>query len=256
MCTVVVRWQPDDPIPVQLLALRDELYSRPFDPPAAWWPDHAGVVGGRDRLGGGSWCVTDIASGQTAVVLNRPEKRMADPGGSSRGVLPLAAVAWGADWPNHVGVAPMAGFNLVLVTPQAMNWWSWDGADLRHEELRAGTHTFTPAGMRDQPLPERIRIGRTELDTDDLGHGSTEAVWRDWLDEVRTAKPSADRESLLVQKQINDESYETVFGQLIAARAGAVRLDYLNHVVRNQQAEWTTAVWERAVQQAAPADAG
>src|SRR4051794_23384173 len=82
VCTVVVRWAPQQP--VQVLALRDELVGRDFDDPAAWWPDQPSVVGGRDRVAGGSWCVTDVDSGVTALVLNRPQRRLAAPGASSR----------------------------------------------------------------------------------------------------------------------------------------------------------------------------
>src|SRR3954452_1528454 len=127
MCTVVCRHAPGQPTPVQVLALRDELAGRPFDVPAAWWPAQPGVIGGRDRTAGGSWCVTDVAAGVTAVVLNSPLRRTAAPGAASRGVLPLLAVAHRQDWLQHVDVASMAGFHLVLITPQTLTWWEFDG---------------------------------------------------------------------------------------------------------------------------------
>ena len=46
---MVCRWQPAERWPVQILALRDELLSRAFDPPGQWWPEQPAVVGGRDR---------------------------------------------------------------------------------------------------------------------------------------------------------------------------------------------------------------
>ena len=93
MCTVVVRWSAGEPVLV--LALRDERTDREFDDPGAWWPEQPHVVGGRDRAAGGSWCVTDVASGSTALVLNRGQRRVAAPGAPSRGVLPLLAVGLG-----------------------------------------------------------------------------------------------------------------------------------------------------------------
>ena len=76
MCTVVTRWAADEPL--RILAVRDELVSRDFDDPDAWWPEQPGVIGGRDRQAGGSWCVTDVATGVTALVLNRIERRSRD----------------------------------------------------------------------------------------------------------------------------------------------------------------------------------
>ena len=102
MCTVVCRWSAGSDFPVQMLALRDELISRSFDLPGAWWPDEPDVIGGRDRQAGGSWCVSDVRSGVTGVVLNRPERREAAPGAPSRGVLPLLAVRHGDGWPESL----------------------------------------------------------------------------------------------------------------------------------------------------------
>src|SRR4051794_41760183 len=97
MCTVVCRWLPDEP--VQILAVRDELISRDFDLPDEWWPAQPGVIGGRDQQAGGSWCVSDLASGVTALVLNRIERRTGAP---SRGVLPFAAVSGRAARPDRL----------------------------------------------------------------------------------------------------------------------------------------------------------
>ena len=70
MCTVIIRI-PHDDAAVQLLAVRDEDPGRGWDPLGAWWPDHPGVVGVRDRRAGGAWLAAEPASGRLAVVLNR-----------------------------------------------------------------------------------------------------------------------------------------------------------------------------------------
>src|SRR3954469_21553458 len=106
VCTVVV--QRVEERPLRVLALRDELTSRPFDDPGRWWPELPDVVGGRDTVAGGTWCASDVGSGLTALVLNRPQKRLADPGAPSRGVLPLLAVEHRDDWPERVNVTGMA----------------------------------------------------------------------------------------------------------------------------------------------------
>ena len=141
---MVVRWRPGEPALV--LALRDELTSRDFDDPGAWWPDQPSVIGGRDRAAGGSWCVTNAATAVTALVLNRPQRRQGVP---SRGVLPLLAVAHGRTWPDHLDYGKMASFALVLLTPDALTVWTFDGEQLTGEELPAGTHMVTSGGAED-----------------------------------------------------------------------------------------------------------
>src|ERR1700710_291859 len=79
MCTVVVRWSEGEP--VQVLALRDELVGREFDDPGEWWPGLPGVIGGRDRSAGGTWCAVDVDRGVTALGPNPPPTR----GGGRRG---------------------------------------------------------------------------------------------------------------------------------------------------------------------------
>ncbi|HEY0181937.1 MAG TPA: NRDE family protein, partial [Rhodopila sp.] len=88
MCTVVVLVRPDL---ILLAANRDERLERPCDPPAAWWDDRPGVIGGRDRLGGGTWMAMN-RHGVVATVLNRPGTLGPAIGKRSRGELPLMAL--------------------------------------------------------------------------------------------------------------------------------------------------------------------
>jgi uncharacterized protein with NRDE domain len=246
VCTVVCRWQPDSPQPVLILALRDELRSRSFDLPGQWWPDFPGVVGGRDRRAGGSWCVTDVARGITAVVLNRPEKRQADPGAPSRGVLPLLAARDGNRWTDRLDVASMAGFNLVLAHPQALCWWSFDGATLRSEELPPGTAMFTPTGrLHEIPDARLLQEPRLAADVNADRHPADDA-WQPWLDVVRQSSPTADRTGLLVRRPLENDSYETVFGQLIASAPGRLRLDVRTAVADDPTGPWQSMRWPAA----------
>src|SRR5690606_34070835 len=71
MCTVILE-VPDDPAGhTRLLAVRDEMPDRPWDPPGFWWPELPGVRGVRDRQAGGAWLAAKGAS--FSVILNRPE---------------------------------------------------------------------------------------------------------------------------------------------------------------------------------------
>lgn len=240
MCTVVCRWHPHEEFPVQILALRDELASRSFDPPDAWWRDQPGVIGGRDRTAGGSWCVSDVADGVTAVVLNRPERRTASPGAPSRGVLPLLAARHHARWPEHLDVTGMAAFNVVLATPDSLRWWWFDGDVLDWQELPEGTHMITPRGMADA-FDKRLGTGSARLDGG--AAGPVGQVWTDWLAVLHETVPSSDPSGLIVRKPFGADSYETVFGQFILARPGVLRLDYLNTPADGTDREWATTHW-------------
>jgi transport and Golgi organization protein 2 len=242
VCTVVCRWRPEESFAVQLLALRDELRSRSFDPPGEWWDDQPGVVGGRDRSAGGSWCVSDVSSGVTAVVLNRGERRVAEPGAPSRGVLPLLGVRHRQRWPEHLDVTGMASFIVVVMEPDALTWSSFDGQELRQEELEVGTYMFTPNGMEISAVSRRFAAGRAH-NLDDPAVPVNE-VWPEWLAVLDEVAAGDDPSGLIVRKQVGDQSYETVFGQFIAARPGALRLDYLNNPADGTNRPWTSRWWE------------
>jgi Transport and Golgi organisation 2 len=97
---------------------RDERLDRPWDPPAAWWPDRPGVVAGRDRLGGGTWMGVN-RHGVVAAVLNRRGSLGPAPGKRSRGELPLLALEQGTAEAAADAIAALDGaqwrsFNLVV----------------------------------------------------------------------------------------------------------------------------------------------
>lgn len=75
-----------------MAANRDEVLSRPWDSPAAWWRDHPEILGGRDREAGGTWLGIN-RDGVVAGVLNRPGSLGPAPGKRSRGELPLIALS-------------------------------------------------------------------------------------------------------------------------------------------------------------------
>jgi hypothetical protein len=219
VCTVVCEWSADQT--PRLLALRDEFVGRDFDEPAAWWPDQPTVIGGRDRLAGGSWCVSDYATGTTALVLNRFEKRDGSP---SRGVLPLAAVAHRTRWPDALDVRGMASFNLALVDSSGVVVWEWDGVQLRRHDVGAGLHLITPAGV-DANDPRARRFAPL-------------FAAQPWLDVVTSAEPSADDSALVVRRAAGDRTYATVFGQLITAVPGSVEIGY-------SRTPWVAGSWQR-----------
>jgi uncharacterized protein with NRDE domain len=212
VCTVVVRWAPEQP--VQILALRDELTTREFDDPGGWWPEHPGVVGGRDRSAGGTWCANRVSTGVTAMVLNRPQKRVADAGASSRGVLPLLAATHEAAWTSYVDLDGMASFALVLATPQHLTTWTYDGTRLTSTDHGAGTHMVTSGGAED---------GKADHHLVDFEGADFPAGWRVI---VERQTPRADPAALVVRHAIDDLVYATVFGQIIETAPRRLRLEH------------------------------
>ncbi len=92
MCTVILLRRPGHAWPLLLAANRDERLDRAWDPPAAWWPELPGVIGGRDCTAGGTWMAIG-PSGVVAAALNRPGSLGPESGKRSRGALPLLAAA-------------------------------------------------------------------------------------------------------------------------------------------------------------------
>ena len=89
MCSVVALLRPGHAWPVLIAANRDEKLDRAWDAPGPHWP---GLIGGRDRSGGGSWMAMG-GHGVVAAILNRPGSLGPEAGKRSRGELPLIAAA-------------------------------------------------------------------------------------------------------------------------------------------------------------------
>lgn len=219
----MVRWAPE--ATAQILALRDELTSRAFDDPGEWWPEQPAVIGGRDRVAGGTWCASNVHTGVTALVLNRPQKRFADDGAPSRGILPLVAVAHDQDWTSRVDPTGMASFALVLVSPQRLTTWDFDGERLTEIEGTAGTHMMTSGGVEDGKADRYLDTFETS-DPDE------------WRALIRRDTPSPDLTELVVRRERDGLVYATVFGQLIESRPRHLRLDYSRTPWRDD--DWAT----------------
>ena len=91
MCSLILSFLPGDAWPVVIGANRDEMLARPWDPPAAYWPDRPGVIAGRDRTAGGTWLGLN-RHGVVAALLNRTGSLGPAPDKASRGALPLMAL--------------------------------------------------------------------------------------------------------------------------------------------------------------------
>ena len=163
MCTVVILRRPGEPWPVILAANRDERLDRAWDPPAAWWPDRPGVVGGRDRDAGGTWMAANEA-GVVATVLNRPGSLGRAPGKRSRGELPLLALERrtaeaAATAITALPAAEWRPFNMVLADRERAFFLRSAGRGGRPEALAlpAGVSMVTALDPNDLSSPRTAR---------------------------------------------------------------------------------------------------
>ncbi|SFX30894.1 NRDE family protein [Marinospirillum alkaliphilum] len=116
MCLLALCWQHHPDYPLLLAANRDEFHQRPTRA-ANHWPEHPGLMGGKDLQAGGSWLLANQQGHWAALtnVRNGRELAQAQPA-ASRGELVLKAVqqqpAAMADWLIQHG-KNYAGFNLL-----------------------------------------------------------------------------------------------------------------------------------------------
>ena len=146
MCTLVVLHRPGHDWPLLIAANRDEMLDRGWDGPGAHWPDHPGVIGGRDHLAGGTWLALNHA-GVVAAVLNRQGSLGPKLGKRSRGELPLIALAEpsaaaAAEALTRLDAGEWRRFNMVI-------------ADRTGAYFVRGLATGTPQA---QPLPPRLSM--------------------------------------------------------------------------------------------------
>lgn len=158
MCTVVVLVRPNQ---ILLAANRDERMDRPWDPPAAWWPDRPGVIAGRDRTGGGTWMGIN-RHGVVATVLNRPGTLGPAIGKRSRGDLPLIALEHptataAAEALTSLDASLWRGFNMVLADRTGA--WFVRGLGYGHpsaERLPPGVSMVTALDPNDMDSPRTV----------------------------------------------------------------------------------------------------
>jgi hypothetical protein len=221
MCTVLLRFDPDAAWPLVLAAVRDEFLDRPWDPPAAHWPEDPSLLGGRDRTAGGTWLAVrrDPSRPAVAALLNgvrlpvRPDR-------PTRGTLPLAALR--DEVPSSF--AGYDGFHLLLGTPTGVRVWSWDGERLDHTALAPGDHIVVNLGV---DAPEDPLVPRFQPLLAGAAAPPLPDSWGDWLKLLEgDGLDPADDAALLVRRSIEDRTYGSSSACLVALGATGVRYDF------------------------------
>jgi hypothetical protein len=232
VCTVLLRFAPGTAWPLLLGAVRDEFADRAWDPPARHWGGT--LIGGRDRVAGGTWLAVDPAAQAMAALLNGPLLPVPLDGfRPSRGDLPLSALTRWPDadppLPDGAELARYNGFHLLRAATDRVDVWSWDGADLTHRGLDPGDHVIVNAGVDvDTPLVDRLRSRLSGLGTPDPGAGlAPPAAWDGWVDLLGgDGIDPGDPRALLVWREYEGRVYRSGSACLVGLGAGGVRFDF------------------------------
>jgi hypothetical protein len=242
MCTAIVSVGPV----VLLAGVRDEFVARSWEPPARHWPEHPGLIGGRDLTAGGTWLAVFPEARRTACVLNGRGTPAPAASRRSRGVLPLQAAAEGKlAQPRMADFDP---FHLLVTEPGRATMTSWDGENTSERELGPGLHMIVNSGLSselladssptDQSAPGRERelarlawfLPRLRAATRPAPKPGepVERAWGDWLPLINGAGlPPQDPRALIVRHEFGDgRIWGTTSISLVALSPGELRYDF------------------------------
>lgn len=157
MCLVLLAFQCHPRHRLIVAANRDELFARPAVPLHVW-PGSAGVAGGMDLVGGGTWMAAS-RSGRFAAVTNYRDPRdlrPTQPGEPSRGALVRGFVEGEAAPADYLAsLAPTMhrhrGFNLLVGDRESLFWLSNRKGDIVRVE--PGYHGLSNH-LLDTPWPK------------------------------------------------------------------------------------------------------
>jgi uncharacterized protein with NRDE domain len=153
MCLIALRWDPEDPEPLRVVANRDEYYDRPAAA-LAWWEGDR-ILGGRDLRDGGTWMALD-RRGRFAALTNLRDPGRMRGGTPSRGGLPVAFLAGSQSAPAFLATLQAQAsaynpFNLVLWDGQVLA--GYEGATGSLLDLAPGLHLLSN-GRFNEPWPK------------------------------------------------------------------------------------------------------
>jgi len=143
VCTAVLSVEPG--LPVLLAGVRDELADRAWDPPGRHWPQFPDLVGGLDRLAGGTWLAVSPPHRRVACVLNGRGQAAPAATRRSRGILPLRAAA--GQPVDRSELPDLDPFLLLTAEPGLVVMQGWDGRDLTERRLPSGLHFVVNSGL-------------------------------------------------------------------------------------------------------------
>jgi Transport and Golgi organisation 2 len=234
MCTAIVSIEPGAPL--LLAGIRDELVDRAWQPPGWYWPEHPGLIGGRDLQAGGTWLAVAPAEQRVTCVLNARGRMAPERSRRTRGVLPLQVAEHGKL--ERTGLGDFDPFHLVSAEPGTAVLWSWDGDELTERELPPGLHIVVNSGLDGEPdlIPEHERARIAHFRPRLLGAprpaprpGDPVAqAWGAWLPLLNgDGLDAADPRALIVRRDLGGgRIWGTTSISLVALSADAVRYEF------------------------------
>ena len=261
MCTTVLGFDPDSPVPVVLIGVRDEFLDRPWVGPGRHWPQWPDLTGGRDLLAGGTWLAVNSAALRVACVLNGRGKAAEENARLSRGELPLLLAAGeigGGSNGNHglgdLDLPRYDPFHLLRATRDAAHLWSWDGEKLTGQDLDPGLHFVVNSGLEGEggdgsPEAEHMQarvdhfrplLASAHRPAPRPTSGPASAAWGDWLSIADgSGLDPADPRALLVRGSHLDRAWGSSSVSLVALTAQGARYDFR---ATGGSSGWTTVL--------------
>lgn len=237
MCTTVVSIDPQSPVPVLLVGVRDEFLDRPWLAPGRHWPEHPALVGGRDLQARGTWLAVHAEVPRVACVLNAHGEAAQDSRRRTRGELPLRLAADGAL--GDLDPTRYDPFHLVCATAESARLWSWDGRSLAGHVLGAGLHVIVNSGLEgadddgeegSAQMQARIDHFRPLLQKaarPEPRDGSTQSAWGEWLPlAVGGGLDTADPRALVLRRTFDARRWGTSSVSLVALTRADARYDF------------------------------
>ena len=165
MCLILFAHQVHPETPLVVAANRDEFHTRPSEPAAFWRDDYAdaGILAGRDLIGGGTW-LGITAGGRFAAVTNIRDPSQAELKPRSRGELTrdfLAGAMSPATYCDRLRARfdEFAGFNLLVGDRDSLYYVNNFAG--RVEALTPGVYGLSN-GQLNSDWP-KVRLGRARL---------------------------------------------------------------------------------------------
>jgi uncharacterized protein with NRDE domain len=149
-----------EPETVLLAANRDEDPRRPSDAPAILEPAPR-IVGGRDRVAGGTWLA--FHGRTTAVAMLNRRGPLPQPVTRSRGLLALDVARDPSASVVHDALTRDAYAPFTLVVATAAGAWliAWDGETAHESTIAPGWHALTHAELDDETEPRTAWLAKS-----------------------------------------------------------------------------------------------